>query len=129
MTKYTNERNRWAPRDTGTPISLPNYEEIESRKEFFCPYCQLKLSRLVDSSGQNTHAFYCPKCTIEYPDQSEVKSKSSLSTPRQKSNNENPAVSYAPEVELKRKKTKVRGGLAELQKRGIKVTSYTESKG
>jgi hypothetical protein len=127
MTKYNDSRNRGTPIDTGVPISLPNYEQMNSHKEFFCPYCQLKLSKLIDSSGQNT-SFYCPKCTIEYPNESEAKSKSYLSTP-QKSNNENPAVSYAPEVELKRKKTEVRGGLAELQKRGIKVTSYTESKG
>jgi hypothetical protein len=72
--------------------------------------------------------YYCSKCVINYPDKSETKSKSRLSTP-QKSNNERPAVAYPPTIDLRKKKTDIKGGLAELQKRGIKVTSYTESKG
>ena len=49
-------------------------------------------------------------CSIEYPEESEIKSKSHLSTP-QRSNNQNPYVAYPPEPELKRKKTKIKGGL------------------
>jgi hypothetical protein len=128
LTKYYSDKNKFRI-NNDTPISIPNYEQIErdSHEERFCPYCQFKLSRLIDSSGCNP-SFYCSKCTIEYPDKSETKSKSGLSTP-QKSNNERPAVSYAPEPTLGKKKTEIKGGLAELQKRGIKVTSYTESKG
>jgi hypothetical protein len=130
MTKYNDNRNRGVRNNADVPISLPNYEQIEidSREEHYCPYCQLNLSRLIESSGQNTHAFYCSKCTIEYPNKSEVKSKSRLSTP-QKSNNENPRIAYPPEPTLRKKKVEIKGGLAELQKRGIKITSYTESKG
>jgi hypothetical protein len=51
MTKYNDSRNRWTPIDTGTPISLPNYEQIDSHEEFFCPYCQRLLGRLTDRSG------------------------------------------------------------------------------
>jgi hypothetical protein len=38
-------------------------------------------------------------------------------------------VAFPPEPELKWKKTEVKGGLAELQKRGIRIKNYTESKG
>jgi hypothetical protein len=129
LTKYYSDKNKFRI-NNDTPISVPNYEQIErdSREERFCPYCQFKLSRFIDSSGSNP-SFYCSKCTIEYPDKSETKSKSRLNTP-QKSNNENPRVAYPPEVESKRKKTEVKGGLAELAKRGsIRITHYTESKG
>jgi hypothetical protein len=128
MTKYYNDRNKFRI-DNDTPISLPNYEQIEidSHTERFCPYCQFKLSRIIDSSGMNPN-WYCSKCVINYPDKSETKSKSHLSTPQQKSNNERPAVAFTPEPELKRKKVEVKGGLAELAKRGsIKITHYTES--
>jgi hypothetical protein len=44
--------------------------------------------------------------------------------------NQNPYASTKfPEPDLKKKKTEIKGGLAELQKRGIRITSYTESKG
>jgi hypothetical protein len=86
----------------------------------------VKSFKLIDSSGQNV-SYYCPKCTIEYPDQSEIKSKSSLSTP-QKSNNENPAVAYPPEPGLRSKKIEIKGGLKSLQHKGVKVTSYVEGK-
>lgn len=64
-----------------------------------------------------------------YPDKSEAKSKSHLSTP-QKSNNENPRVAYPPEPSIGRKKKEIKGGLKALSERGsIRITSYTESKG
>jgi hypothetical protein len=129
LTKYNDNRNRGIP-NPDLPISLPNYEQIEidSREERYCPYCNIRLSRLIDSSGLNPN-WYCSKCVINYPNKSESKSKSRLSTP-QKSNNERPAVAFPPEPGLRRKKTEVKGGLAELQRRsGIKITSYTESKG
>jgi hypothetical protein len=130
MTKYYNDKTKGTPVDTGAPLSLPNYEQIaiDSREERYCPYCSLRLSKLIDSSGMNPN-WYCSKCVINYPTKSESKSKSHLSTP-QKSNNENPRVAFPPEPSLSRKKTEIKGGLAELARKGsIKITSYTESKG
>ena len=127
MTKYFQDKNRFEKNDD-TPISVRNYEQMDSHKEFFCPYCQLKLSRLTDRSGLSP-SWYCTKCTIEYPDQSEVKSKSSLSTPR-KSNNDNPLASTKfKEPTVGKEPTEIKGGLKALQQRGIKITSYTEGKG
>lgn len=126
MTKYYDNRNygyRYTERDTPI-VASGDYEQMDSRKEHYCPYCQLKLSRLMDSSGQNP-SLYCSKCIIEYPDKSEVKSKSHLSTP-QKSNNENPAVAYPPEPGLRRKKNEPRGTFKLLQDRGEKISNYHE---
>jgi hypothetical protein len=73
-------------------------------------------------------SWYCGKCTIEYADKAEVKSKSRLSAPQQ-SNSERPAVAYPPEPGLSRKDHSIKGGLAELQRRGMKINNYTEGKG
>jgi hypothetical protein len=127
MTKYYQDKNRFE-KDSDTPISVRNYEQIESRKEFFCPYCQRLLSRLTDRSGLSP-SWYCSSCSVDYPDQSEVKSKSSLSTP-QKSNNENPLASTKfKEPTVGKEPTEIKGGLKALQQRGIKITSYSEGKG
>jgi hypothetical protein len=125
LTKYNDNRNRGTPIDTGVPISLPDYTQIESRKEFFCPYCQLRLSNLIDTSRQNT-SYYCSKCVIDYPDQSEVKSKSSLSTP-QNSNNQNPLASTKfVEPTIGKKPVEPGGTFAALRARGIRITNYKE---
>ena len=113
-------------KEDDTPISLHNYEQIDSRTEHYCPFCQLKLSRLVDRSGLNP-SYYCSKCVIEYPDESDVKSKSYMLTPQKF--NPTPYTAYAPEPELGKKKTEIKDGLAELQKRGVRITSYKESRG
>jgi hypothetical protein len=126
LTKYYQKKTRFN-KDADTPISLPNYEQMDSHKELYCPYCQLRLSKLQDRSGGNV-SYYCGKCVIEYPDQSEVKSKSHVSTPR-KSNNENPAVAYAPEPTIGKKPDELPGAFKVLRDKGMRFTSYTESKG
>jgi hypothetical protein len=126
LTKYYQNKNRFE-KYNDTPISLPNYEQIESRNERYCPYCQIKLSRLLDSSGLNP-SWYCSKCVIDYPDKSETKSESYLSTPR-KSNNENPAVSYAPEPTIGKKPIEYKGGFSQLAKQGRRITYYHDEEG
>ena len=108
MTKF-NDSTYKGIRKEETPISLQNYENKDSRKEFYYPYCQMRLSKLQGRSGENV-SYNCGTCSIEYPEESEIKSKSHLSTP-QRSNNQNPYVAYPPEPELKRKKTKIKDGL------------------
>lgn len=61
------------------------------------------------------------------PEETDVRSDSPLTT--SDGPIEHPSVAYPPEPELKRKKTEIKGGLAELQKRGFKIKNYTESKG
>jgi hypothetical protein len=100
---------------------------MDSRESRYCPYCQIKLSRLIDSSGSNP-SFYCSKCVIEYPDKIETKSKSRLST--QRPSNERPAVAFPPEPQLSKKDHSVKGGLKALSETGrIKIKSYKEGVG
>jgi hypothetical protein len=128
MTKYSNEHGpaRWEPRDTGVPISVRDYTQIEDHNERYCPYCQLKLSRLIDSSGLNP-SWYCSKCTISYPDKSDTKSKSSLSTPR-KSNNDNPLASTKfREPTVGKEPMEPKGSFAALKAKGIRITNYKDT--
>jgi hypothetical protein len=76
------------------------------------------------TSGQNP-SLYCAKCVIEFPDKSEVKSKSRLSIPLS-FNNDNPIVSFAPEPGLKEKQKEPRGTFKVLRDRGIKIVNYQE---
>jgi ribosomal protein L37AE/L43A len=128
LTKYYQDKTKFV-QDRDTPISLPNWEQIEtdSHTDRYCPYCQFKLSRLIDSSGMNPN-WYCSKCTISYPDKAQVKTKSRLNTPN-KSNNERPAVAYPPEVSIGKKKKELTGSFKVLRERGMKFTNITESKG
>jgi hypothetical protein len=125
MTDYYNKKNKWR-RDKDTPISIRNYEHDEP-KTYYCNNCNRTLNKLIDSSGQNV-SYYCNHCSIEViPSLTEVRSASKLVTPEGPI--ENPSVSYPPEVTIGRTPPEIKGGLAELKKRGIRITSYKEGKG
>jgi hypothetical protein len=92
----TNQKINKDPIDC--PISLPNYEQMESRrtKEFCCRWCNHLLYRILDSSGQNP-ALYCNDCAISYDteeDTNDLRSKSKLEPSH---HNVEPSVSYPPD--------------------------------
>jgi hypothetical protein len=133
MTKYFDSQNRNKgihDNSYDSPISIPDYIQMESSNVTrYCPYCHVSLSRLIDSSGLNP-SWYCSRCVIEYPDKTKVKTKSHLATTEQSNNNDNPSVSYAPEVGLRKKDREIKGGLKKISERsGVRVTSYKEGKG
>ena len=121
MTIYHSKKYTIKP---DTPISIPNYE-YENRT-FYCNYCQQTLNKLIDSSGQNP-SWFCNNCSIEVFPTEEVglRSKSRLTTPEP---NESPSISYPPDpnANFYKKKTQIRGVLKEMQKRGVKITSFQE---
>jgi hypothetical protein len=131
-TKYFNEqnRNKGISHDNSydTPITTTDYTQYESRNVTrYCPYCQVSLSRLIDSSGLNP-SWYCSRCVIEYPDKTKVKSKSRLATTEQSNNNDNPLTSYSPERTLGKDKPDYQGGFKVLSQKGtIRITDYKET--
>lgn len=126
MTRYYDERNKFNTKKD-TPISVRDYTNADELKTYYCSYCQRNLVKLIDSSLQNI-SYYCQNCSISVnPEEIDVRSDSPLIT--SDGPIETPAVSYPPEPTLGKKKVEIKGGLAELQKRGIKITSYTEGKG
>jgi hypothetical protein len=128
MTKYNDDKHRGIRKEE-TPI-VASYNTNEY-KTLTCRWCNHVLHSIIDSSGQNSN-LYCSNCSITYPndDTEDLRSKSKLITPDITDHSSNPAVSYPPEVELKRKKKEVKGGLKSLAERGsINITSYSENKG
>jgi hypothetical protein len=82
----------------------------------------------MDSSGLNP-SWYCSKCVIDYPDKTETKSESYLSTP-QKSNDSNPLASTAfKEPTVGREPIEYKGGFSQLAKQGRRITYYHDEEG
>jgi hypothetical protein len=130
MTKWYDERSsssssssnrRKTKADTPIPISA---EHTRTEKiGYYCNYCQCNLVKISDKE------WYCNSCSIsQYPSSEEVRSKSKISTPAGR--NTESLVAYPPEHDdLSKKPVEVKGGLAELKRRGIHVTSYKEGFG
>ena len=94
--------------------------------EFICDFCSRVLIKLVDRNRMNI-SYFCSFCKIPFdPSQTEIRKKSKLETPNK---NVEPAVSTTPGIpDISIHHTPpIRGGLAELQKKGIKITSYKTS--
>jgi hypothetical protein len=127
----------------GTTKSRINYAKSNDEKvvistEFFqndrpsylCSFCNQTLIRLTDAGGNN-NSFWCRHCSIEWDPESEnLRKESKLVVPNR---NIEPAVTsiqtnMADEVEI-RHTPPLRGGFAELQKKGLKIKGYhtTES--
>ena len=79
---------------------------------------------------QNT-AFWCRNCSVEFdPENENVRRESKLSVPDR---NIEPAVTsiqhdYKKDVAIHHE-PEIKGGLKELQKKGLKITHYEERKG
>lgn len=76
----------------------------------------------------NNTSFWCRNCSVEFnPEEENVRRESKLSVPDR---NIEPAVSsiqhdYNKDVEI-RHEPEIKGGLKELQKKGLKITDYHE---
>jgi hypothetical protein len=112
MTKYLSDKHGYGYRPyTDTPISVGAEEwNAESRPPYICDFCHHTLIKLQNKTNVS---WWCRNCNSEYDPEAVT----------------NPSISYAPEPTLKRKGKEVKGGLAELQRRGLKISNYTEGKG
>jgi uncharacterized Zn finger protein len=92
---------------------------------YICSWCNRTLNRLIDSGGQNP-SYYCNNCQIVFdPELENIRKESKLVVPDR---NIEPAVAsiqtdHSKEVEI-RHIPELRGGFAELQKKGLRFTSY-----
>ena len=98
------------------------------RPEYSCSYCSRLLVRLADRNNQS-ESWFCRNCQIPFePSESQLRKKSKLGIQREEVE---PAVAsiqtdITKEVEI-RHVPPIRGGFAELQKRGFKITNYRTS--
>jgi transposase-like protein len=99
----------------------------EDRPSYICSWCSRVLTRLTNASQSNI-SWFCRNCNITFdPDLENVRRESKLIVPNR---NEAAVTSIqnnmADEVEI-RHTPPIRGGFAELQKKGLKITSYKTS--
>ena len=111
------------PKDDKVVISSEFYKN--ERPSYICSFCNQTLIRLTDA-GMNNTTFWCRSCSVEFDPESEnLRKESKLIVPDR---NIEPAVTsiqtnMADEVEI-RHTVPIRGGFAELQKKGIKIKDY-----
>jgi hypothetical protein len=110
------------PKDDKVIIAGEEYEAPEITT-FICNYCNLDLIKLSDSSGNNV-SWYCNHCSIPFePENESIRHKQKLEVPDR---NIEPAIATTPgipDVSI-RHTPPIRGGFAELQKKGIKIKDY-----
>ena len=111
------------PKDDKVVISSEFYEN--ERPSYICSMCNQTLIRLTDA-GQNNQTYWCRHCSIEFDPESEnLRKESKLIVPDR---NIEPAVtSIQTNMEDSvtiRHTPEIRGGFAELQKKGIKIKDY-----
>jgi hypothetical protein len=95
----------------------------EDKPDYICSWCNCSLVRL--SSGNNSESWFCRRCQIGYPDTTETRKKSKLGTQREEIEPQITSIQTDPTEAVEIRHTPpIRGGFAELQKRGLKITDY-----
>jgi hypothetical protein len=111
------------PKDDKVVISSEYYTN-EIKPSYLCSFCNQTLSRLTDA-GQNNSTFWCRHCSIEWdPEAENLRKESKLTVPDRNIEPAITSVGNVPDVSI-RHTPPLRGGFAELQKKGIRVTSYS----
>src|SRR5215204_3207925 len=99
------------------------YYTNEIKPSYLCSFCNQTLSRLTDA-GQNNSTFWCRHCSIEWdPEAENLRKESKLIVPDRNIEPAITSVGNVPDVSI-RHTVPLRGGFSELQKKGLKITSY-----
>ena len=110
-------------KDNKVVISSDYYKN--DRPVYLCSWCNCTLSKLQDA-GQNNTTYFCTRCSIGFDPESEnVRRESKLFVPDRNAEAAVTSLQYnmADEVAIRHTVPK-RGGFAELEKKGLKITSY-----
>jgi hypothetical protein len=119
--KKSSRINYTKPSNDKIIISSEYYEN--ERPPYICSFCNQTLSRLTDSSGQN-NTYWCRHCSIEFnPEDENLRKESKIKVPDR---NIEPAVATTPGIRdiSIRHTPPLRGGFAELQKKGLRIKDY-----
>src|SRR5215208_1735060 len=102
-------------------ISSEYYEN--DRPSYICSFCNQTLSRLTDA-GQNNHTYWCRNCSTSFdPQEENLRKESKIQVPDRNTEPAVTSIGFTPDVAL-RKPVELRGGFAQLQKKGLKFKSY-----
>jgi hypothetical protein len=129
MTVY-GDKNRRGRVPSDTPIVAGTEWTQDPRREYVCSYCNRTMIKLQDRNSANI-SYFCNVCNIQTNADAtdNLRTRSRLQMPEGVNTTPYASTKF-PEPTLDKKKTTIKGGLAELVRKGsIRVTSYTESKG
>jgi hypothetical protein len=116
--------NKLKHNDKKSVISSEQFEGKDN-KVYICSWCSCTLSKLIDHSGQNP-SLYCSRCQMSFdPEYDNLRHESKITTQHE---DIEPAITsiqtnMADEVEVNHT-VPIRGGFAELQKKGLKIKDY-----
>lgn len=118
-------RSRALPKETQFEGNTIGPQDIgrDERIEYICPQCH--TNSIVTITNKTNSELFCKRCSSVYsPEDETVRHRHKLEVPE----NTEPAISIVnidltKDVEI-RHTPPIRGGLAELQKRGLKITNY-----
>jgi hypothetical protein len=97
----------------------------DEKRSYICSWCSCTLSKLIDSSSQNP-SLYCSRCQMSFdPEYDSLRKESKITVPDRAAE---PCITsiqtnMANEVEI-RHTVPIRGGFAELQKKGLRIKDY-----
>jgi hypothetical protein len=112
------------PNDDKVIISSEYY--TNDRPSYLCSFCNQILSRLSDA-GQNNYTYWCRNCSVSFdPQEENLRKESKIQVPDRNTEPAVTSIGFTPDVSI-RHTPPIRGGFAELQKKGIKITSYKTS--
>jgi hypothetical protein len=110
------------PKEDKVVIAEEEYETPEVTI-FICNYCNRDLIKLSDGNGNNV-SWYCNNCSIPFePENEPIRHKQKLEVPDR---NVEPAIATTPGIpDISIRHTPpIRGGFAELQKKGLRIKDY-----
>jgi hypothetical protein len=97
----------------------------EDHPTFLCSWCNRDLVRLSDRNNQG-ESWFCRNCQIPFePSETQIRKKSKLGTQREEIEPEVTSIQTDPSKEVEIRHTPpIRGGFAELQKKGLRIKDY-----
>ena len=121
MERSLSQKRQTHKKDDKVVISSEFYKN--DRPSYLCSWCNCTLSKLQDA-GKNNTTYFCTRCAIEFDPESEnLRKESKLTVPNR---DIEPAVSTTPGIpDISITHTPpIRGGFAELEKKGIRIKNY-----
>jgi ribosomal protein L37AE/L43A len=115
--------NKKTDKFTGILIDRDAWDNPE-HPEYACSFCSRLLVRLSDKNSQS-ESWFCRNCSIEFPDKTQTRKKSKLGTQREEIEPAVTSIQMDPSKEVEiRHVPPIRGGFAELQKKGLRINDY-----
>ena len=104
-------------------VVLGDEHTIPEKTEYICSWCNQSLVRLSDRNNQS-ESWFCRNCSIVFDSEDEkIRHKQRLSIPYQEDEPAVVSIGFTPDVGIHHTPP-IRGGFAELQKKGIRIKDY-----